>query len=271
MTTILVPYHHDERLDDIPVRAGVTVDPGPFDGDMWQRIGRVCRATADAVASLSPAVVPVVFSGDCLVAGGTVTGVQRSGVDPSVVWFDAHGDVHTLETSGSGYLGGLSVRVLTGAHQDRYADVIGLTPVPPARALLVDARDLDPAEADYLAVSATRRIPVEEVTASSVPAGPLVIHVDLDVIDPDELPGLRFPAPGGPPASAVLDACARLFATGRVVALDVACPWWPTADEKQMEFRRELLAEFTALSSSVQWTHWRKVGRSGPSGSPAEQ
>ena len=36
----------------------------------------------------------------------------------------AHGDVHTLQTSTSGYLGGLSVRLLTGAHPDLYADVL---------------------------------------------------------------------------------------------------------------------------------------------------
>ncbi|BAL89261.1 putative arginase family protein [Actinoplanes missouriensis 431] len=250
MTTILVPYHHDERLadDDIPVRADHIVHvPAGGVGDQWQRNAVVGRAAAAAVAPVvASGQVPVVFSGDCLVAGATVAGVQQAGVDPAVIWFDAHGDVHTLETTGSGYLGGLSLRVVTGAHRELYADLIGLRPVAPERAVLVDGRDLDPAEADYLAVSPTRRIPVSEVAPETVPAGPLVLHVDLDVIDAGEFPGFRFPADGGPSAEAVLSACRRVFATGRVVAFDVACPWWPAVGD-QARSREQLVAAMRAL------------------------
>ncbi|MGK5683023.1 arginase family protein [Actinoplanes sp. URMC 104] len=242
MTTILVPYHQDDQLpdDDLPVRADVTVRPPLPDGDVWHRVSAVYEATAAAVAAATD--MPVVVSGDCLIAGGTVAGVQRTGVDPAVVWFDAHGDVHTLQTSTSGYLGGLSLRLITGAHPELYADRIGLRPVAPERAVLVDARDLDPAEAEYLEGSATRRIAVEDVTAESVPPGPLVVHIDLDVIDAAELPGLRFPVEGGPSSGAVLAACERLLETGRVVALDVACPWWPAAGDPERSGRARLLA-----------------------------
>ncbi|BBH69467.1 hypothetical protein ACTI_61520 [Actinoplanes sp. OR16] len=252
VTTILVPYHHDERLpdDDIPISADVTVTPGALTGDMWQRITTVCAATAAAVTPVvAGGVVPIVFSGDCLIAGGTVAGVQQAGITPSVVWFDAHGDVHTLETTTSGYLGGLSVRVLTGAHPDRYASVFGLTPLPPRDVVLADARDLDPPEAQYLATGETRRLPVPSITSESVPPGPLVIHIDLDVIDPSGLPGLRFPAPHGPTAAEVLSACARLFATGRVAALDVAAPWHPTDDPAQQHVRRSLLTSLALLAA----------------------
>ncbi|WP_250008682.1 arginase family protein [Actinoplanes sp. M2I2] len=233
MTTILVPFHANERLPDgdVPVRADVTVQPRPLDGDAWDRLARVCAATADAVAA-APG-TPLVFSGDCLIAGGTVAGLQRTGVDPAVVWLDAHGDVHTLETTTSGYLGGLSLRLLTGAHPDRYADRIGLRPVAPERAVLADARDLDPAEADYLSTSAIRRLTVPELSAETVPPGPFVLHVDVDVIDAADLPGLRFPVPHGPSADEVLAACERLVATGRVAALDVACTWFPDAGAAQ--------------------------------------
>ncbi|WP_238006791.1 arginase family protein [Dactylosporangium sp. AC04546] len=244
MTTILVPYHQDERLADgsIPVSADITVHPEFPDGDRWQRLSGLFESVAAAVApEVAPGRVPVVFSGDCLVAGATVAGVQRAGGDPAVVWFDAHGDVHTLESSTSGYLGGMALRLLNGAHPDLYADRFGLRPVPPGRSVLVDARDLDPAEAEYLASSPTRRIPVASVTADTVPPGPLVVHVDVDVIDAAELPGLRFPVAGGPSTSEVLAACDRLLATGRVVALDIACPWWPTTDTQD---RARLLARF---------------------------
>ncbi|GIJ23646.1 hypothetical protein Vlu01_42700 [Micromonospora lutea] len=247
-----MPYHHDERLpdDDIPVSADVTVRSQVRDGDTWRGVAGVCAATAAAVSPVVAAGgVPVVLSGDCLVAGGTVAGVQGAGVDPAVVWFDAHGDVHTLQTSTSGYLGGLALRLLNGAHPDRYADVFGLRPVLPERSVLVDARDLDPAEAEHLAGSATRRIPVAEVAADTVPSGPLVLHIDVDVIDSGEVPGLRYPVPNGPSTDAVLAACARLFATDRVVALDVACPWSRTDDEGQLDVRARLLSRLTALAA----------------------
>ena len=251
MRTILVPYHCAEPLpaDDLPVRADVTVRPHLSAGDVWPRVAAVCAATAAEVAPVVAAGdLPVVFSGDCLVAGGTVAGVQRAGGDPAVVWFDAHGDVHTLQTSTSGYPGGLALRLLTGAHPARYAEPIGLRPVPAAKAVLVDARDLDPAEVAYLATAATRRLAVPEVTADTVPAGPLVLHVDVDVIDAAALPGLRFPAAGGPSADAVLAACGRLMATGRVAAVDVACPWHP-ADAPGRAVRARLVARFAELAA----------------------
>ncbi|MFI1991801.1 arginase family protein [Actinoplanes sp. NPDC020271] len=247
MTTILVPFHQDERVE-IPVRADITVEPDFPGGDAWQQVTALCAATAAAVAPVvARGEVPVVFSGDCLVGGGVVAGAQRAGADPAIVWFDAHGDVHTLETSTSGYLGGLSLRVVNGAHRERYADGFGLRPIGPERALLVDARDLDPAEAEYLATSATGRIPVDQVAAGTVPPGSLVLHVDVDVVDPAELPGLRFPVPDGPSVADVLAACGRVLATGRVVAVHVSCPWWVATDPEHHATRERLVAGFADL------------------------
>ena len=247
MTTILVPYHQDDALPsgDIAVTADVTVIPEFPDAGRWERLAAEYEAVATAVAASDG--VPVVFSGDCLIAGAVVAGVQRAGADPSIVWFDAHGDLHTLETSTSGYLGGLSLRLVTGAHRQEYADRFGLRPIPPGRAVLVDARDLDPAEADHLAGGEPRRIAVAEVDAGSVPPGPLVVHVDLDVIDASEVPSLRFPVPGGPAADEVLDAVQRLVATGRVAALHVACPWLPAGNGRERDVRAGLIARFTGL------------------------
>ena len=73
-----------------------------------------------------------------------MAGLQRAGLDPAVVWFDGHGDVQSLETTTSGYLGGLPLRILVGYRPELIADALGLRPVPEERAVLVDARDLDP-------------------------------------------------------------------------------------------------------------------------------
>lgn len=254
MTTIFVPYHQDERLpnDSIPLPVGdvVTVDVALPDGDVWQRLTALCEAVAATVASQTgPNGVTTVISGDCLVALGSITGIQRVGVDPSVVWFDAHGDVHTLQTSTSGYLGGMALRLAMGEHPERLAQQLGLRAVSEERAVLVDARDLDPAEVDFLATSELKRYPVEDLNADVLPDGPIILHIDVDIVDVDELPGVRFPAPDGPSKSAVLAAAGRVLDTGRVVTLDIACPWNAAENQHEQQTRAHLLAELTALGS----------------------
>jgi arginase len=167
----------------------------------------------------------VVQSGDCTTSLGTVAGLQRTGADPGVVWFDAHGDVQTLETSTSGYLGGLPLRLLAGYRPELIADAIGLRAVPEDRIVLAGARDLDPPEVQYLAGAAIRCREVADLTVADLPDGPLYVHLDLDVLDPGGLPGLILPVPGGPGTAQVGRALRMLRDTGRVAAVGIACTW----------------------------------------------
>jgi arginase len=177
-----------------------------------------------------------------LTAVGTLAGVQRAGVDPAIVWFDAHGDLHTLSSSTSGYLGGMALRMILGGDPDQLTAPLGMRPAPEERAVLVGARDLDPAEVDYLASSRVRRLPVEEITADLHADVPLLVHLDLDVIDADEVPGLRFPARNGPSTATVAAAVRRLTSTRRVAALDIGCPWHPPGGPQVGDLRTRLLA-----------------------------
>jgi arginase len=172
-------------------------------------------------------VCPVVMSGDCTTALGTVAGLQHAGLDVGIVWFDAHGDVQTLETTSSGYLGGLPLRLLVGYRPELIAAALQLRPVPEDQVLLVGARDLDPPEVAYLAGARIGSADVTGLDPAALPGGPLYVHLDLDVIDPAELPGLRYPAPGGPSAPQVGAALAALLATRRVAAIGIACTWHP--------------------------------------------
>jgi arginase len=232
MTVIWVPYHLDEHLPglDLLLRPDAVITPELPElgaGGVWERLAALYRPVAAAVAGAATGrPCPVVVSGDCTAALGTVAGLQQAGVSPGIVWFDAHGDVQTPETTASGYLGGMPLRLLAGYRPGLIADKLGLRPVPEDRIVLVGARDLDPPEISYLAGAPVRRA---DVTAdlTGPPGVPWYVHVDLDVLDPAAVPGLRYPAPGGPSAGQLAAALGALMATGRVAAVGVACTWYP--------------------------------------------
>lgn len=225
MKTINVPYHLDEHLFDLdfPVKPDHTVTLELAPGTAWKRMAVLYDAVADCVAEVvRDGEVPLVASGDCTTSLATVAGLQRAGISPSIVWFDAHGDVHTPATTTSGYLGGMPLRLLVGACPEVIADLLNLKAVPEELVTLVDGRDLDPAEAEYLASAQITRCGVADLV---LPEGPIYLHVDFDVVDSAELPGLLYPAPDGPALGAVASAVGEVLATGRVVAFGAACTW----------------------------------------------
>jgi arginase len=230
VTVLRVPYHLDEYLPDLdlPLWAGEVITADLPSGDVWARLAALYRLVSDAVSDAAGhGARPVVVSGDCTTALGTVAGLQRAGIDPGIVWFDAHGDVQTLETTASGYLGGLPLRLLVGYRPELIAAALGLRAVPEHRVVLVGARDLDPPEVAYLAGALIGRAEVASLDAAALPGGPLYVHLDVDVIDPADMPGLRYPAPGGPRSADVARALDVLLATGRVAAIGIACTWRP--------------------------------------------
>jgi len=230
MSVIQVPYHLDEYLPDldVPLPPDTVITADLPAGDVWDRLSALYVGLAGAVAAeAGRGGRPVVVSGDCMTALGTMSGLQRAGVQAGIVWFDAHGDVQTLETTTSGYLGGLPLRLLMGYRPELIATRLGLRAVPERQVALVDARDLDPPEVSYLAGAQIRRSEVGELDVAGLPGGPLYVHLDLDVIDSGQLPGLRFPAPGGPSPAQVSAALSALLSTGRVAAVGVACTWYP--------------------------------------------
>jgi arginase len=93
--------------------------------------------------------------------------------------------------------------------------------------VLIGARDVDPGEDTAIAGSALTVLTVAEATSWDPPAGPIHLHVDLDVVDPEEMPAHNYPAPGGPSLREVGDAMARVMATGRVAAVSFSC-WNPS-------------------------------------------
>jgi arginase len=232
---LVLPWHLSDPLGDglgVVVPEGATVVAGApgEDADPWLALVGVYSGLVEAVAHEADGADDVtVLTGDCVTAIAVLAGLQRRGLDPAMVWFDAHGDFHTEATTTSGYLGGLPLAKVVGLGDPALPRALGMTPVAEDRAVLVDARDLDPPEVAALAASAVRQVAVADLTPAVLPDGPLFLHVDLDVVDPGELRGLRFPAPGGPTVDAVAAGVATVAATGRVVGLSIAATWDPAA------------------------------------------
>lgn len=227
---IAVPYHLDEHLPDLdlPLVPDQVITAELPPGTIWDRLSALLSLVAAAVAeSAGRGEVPVVASADCMTSLGIVAGLHRAGIGAGIVWFDAHGDVQTLETSTSGYIGGLPLRLLAGYRPELIAARLGLREVPEREITLVGARDLDPPEVNYLASAAILQRPVEALGPAALPEGPLYVHLDADVINPAFLPGLRVPAPGGPGPEPVAEALRMLAGTGRVAAVGLACTWLP--------------------------------------------
>jgi arginase len=212
-----VPEPHETLVIDLP------------EANPQERMGVLYRHLADRVAVAEN---PVVYAGDCVSTIGVLAGLARKGIHPTLLFFDAHGDFNTWETTPSGFLGGMPLAMLTGRGEQTIVDGAGLTPLPDGRVVLVDGRDLDPGEDQAVADSGIGFLSVAEVAHSIPPSGPLYVHIDGDVVDPSDMPAMNYPAADGPSLEEVRTAMIHLAATGRVVAFSVSSwnPELPGAD-----------------------------------------
>jgi arginase len=173
---------------------------------------------------------PVSVAGDCCAAIGVHAGIQRAGVTPSLLWFDAHGDFNTRETSPSGFLGGMPLAMIVGRGDQTMLAALGATPLPEGRALLTDGRDLDPLEAEAVAGSDVTHVrAMTDLLGMPLPGGPLWVHVDVDVVTAAEAPAHNYPASGGPTAAETAVVLAHVASGGRVVAASMSS-WNPELD-----------------------------------------
>ncbi|GIH07196.1 hypothetical protein Rhe02_52630 [Rhizocola hellebori] len=252
---IAVPWHLDEHIPEFPIPANATetICPSLPEGAVPARMALLHQEVADAVAR---AARPLVLSGDCPSAWGVVAGLQRRDRDVAVVWLDAHGDFNTPTITTSGYLGGMALATLTGRTPELSSDGLGLRPVADTNIVLADARDLDPAERDALTASQVRRTPADPAALTRaldyVGHLPVYLHLDIDVIDSAELPGLRFPSGPGPSLTQIEECLAAVCATADVRAAYIACAWLP--DRVSDQTTREAISRLTrALGADVAW------------------
>ena len=205
---------HNLRVDEITVS-----DPHP--AEIKTAFSLFREVAARVRDCLRDGWFPLVLSGNCNIAVGTVTGCGCA--TTSVVWFDAHGEATTPDTTTSGFLDGMGISILAGQCFHALARSIpSFEPVPGAHIHLLGARDLEPAETELLTHLGVHRAP-------AVPPAPFYLHLDLDVLDPSEAVTNPWPTPGGLTVASLIDAVNDARAHQPLKALGIAS-YDPAAD-----------------------------------------
>ena len=211
-----------------------------------------CRTLADAVAaSLRDGARCLIVGGECTIVAGTIPGALAAEPDLALVYFDAHGDYNTLATTPSHFVGGMCLAHVCGK---KLAPLLwpGARGIAEDHVALVGARDLDPGEAGNLANSKVRQIPFDP-QRSDAPGllafarkRSLWIHVDVDVVDPAEIPAVNFPVAGGPSARALCDVLAALASVSKVRGVEI-CGY----DPRKEIGPRPLLASLARIAAAA--------------------
>ncbi|MER7403132.1 arginase family protein [Streptomyces sp. NPDC000070] len=188
-------------------RRAVTIDDsvgkargGVQSADVLERHLLAVRA---ALGEVPPGEPTVTIGGDCAVDLAPVeAALSAFGDRLTVVWFDAHGDLNTPESSPSGAFHGMVLRALIGDGPE------GLRParsLSADRVVLAGARSLDPGERDLVESRGIRHLGVEQLAepgpllaaVRATGAEAVYLHIDLDVLDPRVFPAVGTPEPGG--------------------------------------------------------------------------
>ena len=179
-------------------------------------IARVCeRLYKTSLGVLEKDGLPLVLGGDHSLAAGSVAAtadfVRRDRKKVGLIWVDAHGDMNTPSTSGSGNVHGMPLASLLGPEPTELSRIGGFSPkIAAAQTALIGIRNLDPREKDEIRDAGIRVFTMKDIDRNGIAAvmeqaiaiagsGTAGIHVsfDLDVCDPTIAPGVGTPVKGG--------------------------------------------------------------------------
>ncbi len=209
---------------------------GAFRTEVGTALDIMCRLAIQVREARSTGAFPLVLAGNCSTAVGTIAGLGSA--RPGVLWFDAHGDFNTPDTTPSGFFDGMALATLAGRCWTQVVGrVPGFLPVAESRICLIGARDLDALESELLAGSEVELVtPVEMAVRLPAAVKRLATeideayeHIDLDVLDPTEGCVNQFAAAGGVTLGQLEDAVAAI---GRALPVGAAAltAYDPSAD-----------------------------------------
>jgi arginase family enzyme len=200
-----------------------------------QRRAAVLRLRDTIRAVYSTGTVPVVLGGDSHLVGlGILAGLQQGGASPAIAWFDAHGPLGPDEA--------LNVAMTPSGKE--LADELALgQPVPSWHILLAGARDADTPAAPEIEDSVMSVWDAEDLNEGG--AGelgrdlnnwpPIMLQIDLSVLDPAAMPAVRRPAAAGLTLESLVASLESVMAGGRVIALGVS-NYLPEQDDNGLGF-----------------------------------
>lgn len=205
-----------EDTGDIDVPLPEEVAAGDAKRKYAQPIAAVCRELCDRVhRAMTAGSIPVTLGGDHSLAMGSVAGAAKfqreRGKRIGLIWFDAHGDIHTPDTTESGNVHGMPLAHLLGMGDEELSSIGGFKgKVISSNTCLVGIRDLDEAEKKIIVESSVEVFTMKDVDRHGVShvideaiehasRGTDGLHVsfDVDAIDPSDALGTGTPKKGG--------------------------------------------------------------------------
>ncbi len=177
------------------------------------------KAVADASERLAQTVsdvitnkrFPLVLGGDHSIAIGTLAGVSRHYQNLGVIWYDAHGDLNTADTSPSGNIHGMPLAASIGIGDEALTRIGGYTPkVKPENIVIIGARSLDEGEKELIKEKGIKVYTMHEIDRMGMTkvmeetvlylrdkTDGVHLSLDLDGLDPHDAPGVGTPVIGG--------------------------------------------------------------------------
>lgn len=154
---------------------------------------------------------PLVLGGDHSIAIGTLAGVSRHYKNLGVIWYDAHGDLNTADTSPSGNIHGMPLAASIGIGDDALTRIGGYTPkVKPENIVIIGARSLDEGEKELIKEKGIKVYTMHEIDRMGMTkvmeetilylrdkTDGVHLSLDLDGLDPHDAPGVGTPVIGG--------------------------------------------------------------------------
>lgn len=165
------------------------------------------RLTRAALAGIDDVVITV--GGDCGVDLVPIAEASaRYGDQLTVLWIDAHPDVNTPQTLPSGSFHGMVLGTLLG---DGAPPLRPARPLAPEQVIYGGVRAYEPGEREYLEDRGIRQYGVDDLERVLEDlAGPLYVHLDLDVLEPTAFGSTSYPEPGGVQPQRLIELVSRL-------------------------------------------------------------
>lgn len=154
---------------------------------------------------------PLVLGGDHSIAIGTLAGVAKHYKNLGVIWYDAHGDLNTAETSPSGNIHGMPLAASIGLGHPALTEIGGYSPkVKPENVVIIGARSLDEGERALIKDTGIKVYTMHEIDRMGMAkvmeetisyfkdrTDGVHLSLDLDGLDPNDAPGVGTPVIGG--------------------------------------------------------------------------